>query len=104
MHHYRLTIALLSLAFACGPLLGTDAPTIYHAIEVQHRRSFPPNNQQPWDESSFYKYVMRYFSEQKQPTWVKKRALAFDLLKSKPETVELRTAFECLYQLPRTGK
>lgn len=85
MHYHRLSLILFSLAIACTPIVANDAPALYRAIEAQHTRSFPPNDQPAWDESSFYKYVMRYFDDQKKPTESKKRTLAFNVLKSMPE-------------------
>ncbi len=68
------------------PLIATQQPSIYETIEKQHMRSFQAESVQPWDETSFYKYVMRYFKEQQHPNARKKRELGFTLLKSNRQT------------------
>ena len=56
------------MALAFQPVAHATANNIYESIQEQHIKSFQlePNNQ--WDENSFYKFVVRYFSEQKQPS------------------------------------
>ncbi len=82
MFKKQWSVPILVIAFLFQPVLYASPKNMYAAIQEQHVKSFHIETAANWDENSFYKFVVRYFREQKNPTVRNKRELAFNVLKS----------------------